>query len=546
MDAETLLENFATVAEAPRGLPRLRDLIFQLATKGRLVAQDPGDEPAEALIDELAAARGSLATPLAPSDRSPVPMGWTWASLGQATINRDSERIPLKKADRQARHGKYGYYGASGVIDTIDDFIFDGELLLIGEDGANLVLRSTPIAFMAKGRFWVNNHAHVLDSTSPTALRYLAIVINAIDLRPYLTGIAQPKLNQSRMNRIRVPLPPLAEQERIVAKVDELLGLCDEHQVRQERRHHATDQFRRSALHALIEAETPGDLHRAWERVSADWSTVTRHADSVPALRETILQLAVQGHLARRHPKEQPARDLLASIAQEQLRLKAEGRLPGVRLPVIAPELPAPSLPDGWEWTRLGAVLRHCQNGLATTPNEDGAGLPLLRISAGTSDPNGVVDLRDHKFAYITAEIASPYVLDPGDLLACRFNGNLRFVGRVAIVPEHEGTYVHPDKLIRMKAIFIDHRFLAIALNSAWTRSQIEEAASTTAGNIGINGAQLQALHIPVPPLAEQAAIASRVEELLRLCTALGQSMPQADRAADQLAAGLTHRVVSV
>lgn len=226
---ERLDGNWPSVTDGPGSVPDLRQAILRLAVEGQLVQQSPAtEEPAGRLLEQLAERRGVAGSPLPPGERPDLPAGWAWASFGQATINRDAERVPLKRADRSQRPGQYDYYGASGVIDQIDDYIFDGDLLLIGEDGANLVLRSTPIAFIASGRFWVNNHAHVLESVELAALRYLAIFINSINLRPYLTGIAQPKLNQARMNRIAVPLPPLAEQRRIVERVDQLLGMCDD------------------------------------------------------------------------------------------------------------------------------------------------------------------------------------------------------------------------------------------------------------------------------------------------------------------------------
>ena len=101
-------------------------------------------------------------------------------------------------------------------------------MLLIGEDGANLVNRSTPIAFIARGKYWVNNHAHVIDGINEALLLYLSIYINSISLKPYITGTAQPKMNQAKMNSILVMLPPLAEQHRIVTKVDELMAICDQ------------------------------------------------------------------------------------------------------------------------------------------------------------------------------------------------------------------------------------------------------------------------------------------------------------------------------
>lgn len=207
----------------------LRDSVLRLGVQGKLIRQSSDDAPARHLLEDLRRTRGDVDPMTPPITEAPaLPDGWCWTTFGEATINRDSERVPLRKADRACRPGPYEYYGASGVIDRIDDYLFEGDLLLIAEDGANLVSRSTPIAFMASGRFWVNNHAHVVDSIEPDALRYLALFLNSIDLRPHLTGIAQPKLNQARLNKIPVPLPPLAEQRRIVTEVDRLLDLCEE------------------------------------------------------------------------------------------------------------------------------------------------------------------------------------------------------------------------------------------------------------------------------------------------------------------------------
>ena len=156
-----------------------------------------------------------------------IPKTWKWIRFGEVTINRDSERIPLSKDVRENHKKNYDYYGASGVIDKVEDYIFNKPLLLIGEDGANLLNRSTPIAFIAEGKYWVNNHAHVLDGISEGLLEFVCRHINAISLEPYVTGSAQPKMNQAKMNSIVLRIPPLEEQNRIVAKVDELMALCD-------------------------------------------------------------------------------------------------------------------------------------------------------------------------------------------------------------------------------------------------------------------------------------------------------------------------------
>lgn len=136
------------------------------------------------------------------------PKGWEVKPLGCLVINKDGKRIPIKASDRADMAGKYPYYGASGVIDYVNDFIFEGPHLLIGEDGANLLARSTPIAFIADGRYWVNNHAHVLGEKDGLSLDYLEFSINMRGLESFVSGSAQPKLNQENLNKIPIQVPP--------------------------------------------------------------------------------------------------------------------------------------------------------------------------------------------------------------------------------------------------------------------------------------------------------------------------------------------------
>ncbi len=139
-------------------------------------------------------------------------------TLPEISINMDRVRKPITSSKRIA--GKYPYYGASGIVDYVDGYIFDGDYLLISEDGANLVARSTPIAFSITGKSWVNNHAHVLQFKDKTTQRYIEIYLNMIDLEPWINGAAQPKLNQDNLNKISIPVPSLQEQQRIVDILD--------------------------------------------------------------------------------------------------------------------------------------------------------------------------------------------------------------------------------------------------------------------------------------------------------------------------------------
>ncbi len=149
---------------------------------------------------------------------------WEEKKLSEITENQDSKRIPLSKSQRDNMNRIYDYYGASGIIDKVDDYIFEGKKLLIGEDGANLVTRSKDIAFIADGKYWVNNHAHILDVKDTVLLMYLCNYVNNMDLIPYVTGSAQPKLTQAKMNNIKIFLPTLPEQHEIVRLIDDLLA----------------------------------------------------------------------------------------------------------------------------------------------------------------------------------------------------------------------------------------------------------------------------------------------------------------------------------
>ena len=255
------LDNLIRLTTRPDQIKALRQTILNLAERGKLVPQDPNDEPASELLEKINADKRKRATSkrgrqiTAPKfiykgqTLNVIPTSWVWTTFGDVTISRDGERVPVSKAERKNRAKVYDYYGASGVIDKIDDYLFDKPLLLIGEDGANLINRSTPIAFIARGKYWVNNHAHVLDGISEHFLRYLEIFINATDLTPFVTGTAQPKMNQAKMNSIPIALPPLAEQHRIVAKVDNLMACCDELELRLA----TGDDTRRRLLDALLQ-----------------------------------------------------------------------------------------------------------------------------------------------------------------------------------------------------------------------------------------------------------------------------------------------------
>lgn len=149
-----------------------------------------------------------------------------WKTLGEVAENLDNFRKPVTKGNRAS--GKYPYYGASGIVDHVDEYIFDGDFLLVSEDGANLVARKTPIAFSISGKSWVNNHAHVLKFDDDVNRKFVGYFLNHIDLTPYISGAAQPKLNQQNLNSIKLPYPKQEIRSRIVQVLDHFDTVCND------------------------------------------------------------------------------------------------------------------------------------------------------------------------------------------------------------------------------------------------------------------------------------------------------------------------------
>ncbi|WP_207682465.1 restriction endonuclease subunit S [Desulfonema magnum] len=371
------MNNFKQLTTTPQNAEQLKKLVLQLAVQGKLTEewrkQHPDVEPASALLERIRTEKERLikekkikrqkSLPEITEEEKPfeLPKEWEWCRLGKYALNRDGERIPLSKKDRELRQGEYDYYGASGVIDKIDDFLYEGEFLLIGEDGANLVARSTPIAFIAKGKFWVNNHAHILECIKETSIAYLTSFFNAIDLKPFITGGFQPKLSQGNLNKIPIAIPNFLEQKAIVEKVESLFAKIDRlHELAQKKAE--TRQKAASAVFGGINnATNEEDLQATWQLLKKNFSQVSQTREGVKQLRQSILQLAVQGRLTvnwrKQNPDVEPASELLGRIRAEKERLIKEKKIKRQKpLPEITEEEKLFDLPVGWEWCRIGKL----------------------------------------------------------------------------------------------------------------------------------------------------------------------------------------------
>ena len=351
---------------------QLKNSILQMAVQGKLVPQDPNDEPASVLLERIRAEKerlikekkikreknpsvlfkGADNTPyekigdevrsLADEVPFDIPDSWDWVRFGNIVANYDSKRRPVTKEQRKNEHGYYDYYGATGAIDRVDDYIFEGEYLMIGEDGGNFFTERDN-AFIASGRFWANNHVHIVQPIL-CDIHFLKHFLDSCNLPKMglINGIAVPKLNQEHLNSILVPLPPLSEQEAIVAELSKYAPLLDEYQLA--------------------------------------YSEIKLLNDSFPErLKKSILQEAVQGKLVPQDPSDEPAEALLERIRAEKQRLIKEGKIKkdkhesvifrrdnshyekrGSEEVCIDEEIPF-EIPENWAWCRassLGTMIR--------------------------------------------------------------------------------------------------------------------------------------------------------------------------------------------
>ena len=179
--------------------------------------------------------------------------GWEEKPLGDISENLDSRRVPVTKKDRE--EGKYPYYGASGIVDYVSEYLFDEELLLVSEDGANLLARTYPIAFSISGKTWVNNHAHVLRFRNIESQKFVEYYLNSISLDKYVSGMAQPKLNQKMLNLIPVPFPSISEQKATVSRLDSLSSETSRLSSLYSQKLSALEELKKSLLHQAFNGE---------------------------------------------------------------------------------------------------------------------------------------------------------------------------------------------------------------------------------------------------------------------------------------------------
>ncbi len=510
------------------GIKKLRELILELAVRGKLVPQNMNDEPASTLLEKIADERCRLIKEKKIKKRKKLPeiqaedqlfelpTGWEWTQLGDVVEVLDSLRKPISKKDRT--EGPYPYYGASGIVDYVADYIFDEDLVLIGEDGAKWG-RGDYTAFTIGGKAWVNNHAHVVRTYQGLSDNFLVYALAQQDLQKYITGITVPKLNQAKLVSIVLPVPSLAEQERIVAKVDELMALCDKLEEQTENNIEAHQVLVETLLGTLTQSQNADELAENWERVAEHFDTLFTTEHSIDQLKQTILQLAVMGKLVPQDPSDEPAAALLGRIAREKEQLIKDKKIKNQKaLPPIS-EVDQPfELPMGWEWARLEDLV-DIQSGITKGRKLAGrklASVPYLRVA---NVQRSYLVLEDMKEVEITIEEVEKYKVQHRDLLITE-GGDWDKVGRTAIWGNELPYVAHQNHVFKAR-IFLEEQnevWLETYLNAPYARDYFAGSSKQTTNLASINKTQLRGCLIALPPKSEIDRIVDKLGQFVNLC----------------------------
>ena len=552
MNADRLLAHYERIADAPDAVPRLRRFVLDLAVRGKLVEQDPNDEPAAELLKRIAKRKARLvkagesrrekSLPGIESEDVPyeIPYGWEWTRIREITSNR-GQTVPdcdFTYIDVTAINKEIGCIECAKVISASEapsrarKIVRKGDVLyscvrpyLLNIAIVEREIFPVPIASTAFA---------VLNGFELVLPRYQWIVLRSpvmvTSVEEKMRGQAYPAINDSDFALLLFPLPPLAEQHRIVAKVDELMAFCDRLEVARTKREATRDRLAAASL-ARLDALDPDPMvfrnHAAFALETL--IPLTTRRDQIKALRQTILNLAVCGKLVPQDPNDEPASELLKRIEVQRNALVARKILRREKsLAVIEADETPFRVPSGWEWSRIGDAVLFTQYGTSTKSFPSEQGVPVLTMG---NIQDGLVICRNEKRIPTTAEELPALYLKQFDLLYNRTN-SAELVGKTGIYLGEDDCRTFASYLIRMR-VSREHfspYFLNVAMNTPEFReTQIVPLIKKQTGQANVSGTALKNMLVPVPPLAEQHRIVAKVDELVALCDRLETSLTTAD-----------------
>jgi type I restriction enzyme, S subunit len=563
-----LVRHFDLIAQAPGGVARLRELILTLAVQGKLVPQDPSDEPASELLKKIRAEKDRLiAEGKIKRDKSlaeiadeekpfELPTGWAWERFGAiAGIERGGSPRPIEsfltddpsglnwiKIGDTEKGGKYITSASQkikreGLVKT--RMVYPGDFLL-----TNSMSFGRPYITQIEGCI----HDGWLRISPPSSLDkdFLYALLSSRFIRTVFetaaAGAVVLNLNADKVRTVSIPLPPLAEQSRIVTRVEELMQVCDalEASGQLEAQQHA--QLVNTLLGTLTQSATPEALADNWQRIATHFDVLLDRPEAVDDLEKTILQLAVRGLLVPQDPTDEPASVLLQKIRTEKDHLIAQGKIKRDKpLPPITDEAKPFELPQGWSFARFGDYIFELSTGPfgSVIHKEDyvDGGVPLV-------NPSHMIDGRIVHDPSVSvpqelSEKLAAYRLTNGDIVLAR-RGE---VGRYALVTQNEDGW-----LCGTGSFFVklhkdcDRVYLGLVLEDPELRTHLlGESVGSTMTNL--NQRILIEAPVALPPLAEQSRIVTRVNELRSLCADLREQIQASQEVQGRLAMSLIDKI---
>jgi type I restriction enzyme S subunit len=559
MDAQQFLAEFGHIANAPGGVPRLRELVLRLAVQGLLTPQRDQDEPAENFLVRTVGhmrptlrRRPSSTRATSVGDPRRLPVGWALTPLDRIAhpqagfafkanlFNQTGNGLPIIRVRDVGFSSPATYFSG----EYRDEFLVNRGDWLVAMDG------DFRVAMWEAGAALLNQRVTRLQFFSAeVSYKYICIALQ-FELRK-LQGVKNyttvDHLSGSQIAESKIALPPVEEQSRIVAKVDELMTLCDQLEKQQQDRRKLQSALRQSTLQTLASAESPHELQKGWQRLQANFAHLFSEPGDVRDFKELVLDLAVSGRLLPTPSVSTPASALIekiararaewAEIADEQEKKEAVAMLKKLRTQQVT--VPSAALPKHWCWASLLQVSQavvDCHNKTAPYVQE---GIHLVRttdIRDGQMDLTKTRKISEETYAYWARRMPP----NSGDIFFTREAP----MGEAAIVPEGERVCLgQRTMLIRLFPKLFSNRYLLYVIQSPSFQSRMTEAAiGMTVKHLRVGG--VEDLAIPVPPRGEQDQIVEIVDRLFELCDhhaeRLGRSLRVAANLATATVAALT------
>ncbi|ENO3978701.1 restriction endonuclease subunit S [Aeromonas veronii] len=534
------------------GIKKLRELILELAVRGKLVPQDPSDEPASVLLERIAAEKARLVKekkikkekplPAISEDEKPfeLPKGWEWCRFedivdiqsgitkGRKLTNRVLTTVPYLSVANVQR----GYVDVTGIksvelpVDEVEKYqVLTGDLLITEGGDWDKVGRT---AIWADEMPYVAHQNHVFKARTFLQEQdesWLEMFLNGPSARDYFAGSSKQTTNLASINKTQlrgclIAIPPKNEKSCIVAKVDELMTLCDQLEQCSESQLAAHQTLVETLLATLTDSTDADTLAKNWARLSTHFDTLFTTEASIDALKQTILQLAVMGKLVSQDPSDEPASALLERIAAEKALLVKEKKIKKEKpLPEISENEKPFELPQGWVWCRFSNLSTEVATGpfgsMISASEYISDGIPLINPSHMVNGE--IIEDKEITVSMSKANQLDGYRIKSGDVVMAR-RGEM---GRCALVTERENNWLCGTGSFVLKfSAEVNRQYILLMFQSKWVRGYLS-GSSVGSTMVNLNHGILNKLPIMLPPPQEQSRVILMVDRLMALCDQL-------------------------